>query len=335
MKAVRRERFVSLDIMITLSALETMAFFYYGSHALAVGLMCMTASLAVEIVSLRLVNRKFTADNLSCVADGLVTALMFSAVMDYRLAVVGTIFGAVIKNVFGGRENMIFSASAVSYVFLLTSWKNRLLQFPQPHTLTGVLDDIKISDLTVSASHEFNSTGKFDFSDFEILLGNFSGPCGAVSILLLIISAVILILRRDISAGAFTGFIGGTVLMACVYPVCGSVSDSVKYTLCTNMVLFSAVYIISDRRISPENNISALIYGFFISVFSYTLTSVNAQENAVVTVSLLLTPLALFLKNVEGVIKNNKNNRNIENKNNKNIEDDKNSEGGETSLERE
>ena len=82
-------------------------------------------------------------------------------------------------------------------------------------------------------------------------MGNFSGPCGAVSILLLLVAAVILIFRKDISAGAFFGTLLGTVLFAFVTPMIHSRTDSVKYSLVTNMVLFAAVYIVSDLSICP------------------------------------------------------------------------------------
>lgn len=140
-----------------------------------------------------------------------------------------------------------------------------------------------------------------DYTDFEILLGNFSGAAGSASILLLIVAAVILIFRRDISAGAFIGTIFGTGFLAYIMPVSASLTaaDSVKYSLVTNMVLFAAIYIISDKRIAPKREYYAFFYGLFIAFFSYIVLLTTAKENVIIIISVLFTPVALGFKNLE------------------------------------
>lgn len=284
--------------MLTLAALSLMQCFYYGVRAVVLSGICIAVSIAAELISLRLMKRKFTADDLTCVSDAMILSLMLPAAVDYRIAAIACVFAVVIaKNLFGGRKNMIFSPAAAAYVFLLASWKKDVLMFTAPHVHTGVFD--KASELVSSASHNFNTTGKMNATDFEILMGNISGPAGAVSILLLMVAALILLLRRDISSGAFFGAIVGTVFLAAVAPMSATVGDSVKYTLVSNMILFAAIYVISDRRIAPRHNYYAFFYGFFIAVFSYIFVLTTAKENAVMIVSVLFTPVALGLKNLE------------------------------------
>ena len=295
---VRTDRFIWIDIMITLLTLELMEYFYYGTRAVVLGTVCVGASLAAELISLKLMCRRFTADDLTCVSDALIIALMLPAAFDYKIAAAAGVFAVVAaKNVFGGRLNMIFSPAAAAYVFMYTSWKNQLLMFTEPHVHTGVFE--KAGSLVSSASHAFNISGKMDLSDFEILMGNMSGAPGAVSILLLAVAAAVLLFRRSISAGAFIGTISATVLLAAIVPAAVSRADSVKYTLVTNMVLFAAVYIIADRRIAPKRDYFAFFYGFFIASFSYILTLTTAKENSIVLVSLVFTPVALGFRNLE------------------------------------
>lgn len=295
---VRTDRFIWIDIMITLLTLELMEYFYYGTRAVVLGTVCVGASLAAELISLKLMRRRFTADDLTCVSDALIIALMLPAAFDYKIAAAAGVFAVVAaKNVFGGRLNMIFSPAAAAYVFMYTSWKNQLLMFTEPHVHTGVFE--KAGSLVSSASHAFNISGKMDLSDFEILMGNMSGAPGAVSILLLAVAAAVLLFRRSISAGAFIGTISATVLLAAIVPAAVSRVDSVKYTLVTNMVLFAAVYIIADRRIAPKRDYFAFFYGFFIASFSYILTLTTAKENSIVLISLVFTPVALGFRNLE------------------------------------
>ena len=297
-KAVKKDRLAWLDIMITLLTLELMAYFYYGTRALFTALLCMTVSAAAEFISLRIMHRRFTADDLTCVSDGLILALMLPAFIDYEIVVIAAVFMIVVaKCIFGGRRNMIFSPAAVGYIFILTSWGKELLTYPAPHDRCGIFS--KPDTLVDSASHIFNLSGKLNYSDFELLLGNFSGPCGSVSVLLLVVAAVILILRRDISAGAFIGSISGTAILAYLSPVSDIRVDSVRYSLIMNMVLFASIYIISDRRIVPRRNYYAFFYGFFTAVFAYIIVLTTAKENAVVIVSVLFTPIALSLRTLE------------------------------------
>ena len=297
-KKIKPQRFIWIDIMLTLLTLELMGYFYYGLRSVLMSGICVAVSAVSEIVSLRLMGKKFTADDLTCVSDALIIALMLPAAIDYRIAAIGSAFAVIAaKNVFGGRKNMIFSPAAAAYVFMMTSWKSQVLMFTKPHVHTDIFE--KAADLASSASHTFNTTGRMDYTDFEILMGNVIGPSGSVSILLLAVAAVILIFRRDISSGAFIGTITGTALLSILVPAAVDPADSLKYTLSANMILFAAIYIISDRRIAPEHNYYAFFYGFFIAAFSYILIITTAKENAIIIFSVLFTPVALGFRNLE------------------------------------
>ena len=294
----RKERHIWIDIIITLLALELMAYFYYGMKALMLGGVCIAVSLAAELITLRLLHRKFTADDLTCTSDGLITALMMPAAISLRIPVIACVFAVIAaKNIFGGRHNMIFSPAAAAYLFVLTSWKDQLLSCPQPYDKMGIFE--KAENVSYSASYIFNNTGKFSASDYEILLGSFAGPMGAVSILLLLVSAAVLIFRKDISIGAFAGTIFGTAFMAYVCPVISDRIASVKYVLVTNMILFAAIYIISDMRIAPQKNYYAFFYGLFIAVSAYIVMLTTGKENVIVIMSVLFTPLALAFRSLE------------------------------------
>lgn len=300
-KKIKSQRFICLDILLTLLTLSLMEYFYYGLRAVVLGCVCVGASVIAELISLRLMKRKFTADDLTCVTDALIFALMLPAVFDMKIAAIACVFAVTAaKNLFGGRKNMMFSPAAAAYVFVLASWKNSVLMFTEPHVHTGVFD--KTENLVSSVSHSFNVTGRMSVSDFELLMGNVPGSAGAVSILLLMVAAAVLIFRRDISAGAFVGTITGTALLACFVPMASSIGMSLKYTLSTNMVLFAAIYIISDRRIAPKKNYYAFFYGLFVAVFSYILVLTTAKENAIIIASVIFTPVALGLRNLENRI---------------------------------
>ena len=109
----KSDRFIWIDIMVTLLTLELMDYFYYGVRAAVLGSVCAAASVAAEMICLRLMHRKFTADDLTCVSDALILSLMLPAVLDLKIAALACVFAAVsVTNIFGGRLNMIFSPAA-------------------------------------------------------------------------------------------------------------------------------------------------------------------------------------------------------------------------------
>ncbi|MDY3213989.1 MAG: RnfABCDGE type electron transport complex subunit D [Ruminococcus sp.] len=298
LKKVKQERFVWMDIFITLLALEIMAYFYYGFRAVLIAGLCVTASFACEYLSLIAMRKKFTADNLSCINDGFIIALMMPATIDYKIPVLTCIFANIVgKNIFGGRKNMIFSPAAVGYLFALTSFGKQLLEYPNPFVKADIFNQSQ--KLVSSASHIFNTTGKLSISDYDIVMGNFSGPMGAVSILLLLISSVILLFRKDLSAGSFIGFFAGLMFMSAICPIGEGRIESAKYLLATNMTLFAGSFIISDVRIAPEKKHFSFFYGLFIALISYVLLLTSGQENIYITVAVIMTPAALALKQLE------------------------------------
>lgn len=297
-KKAKTQRRIWLDVMITLTALELMAVFCYGARAFILAVVCMAVSLVAELVALRMMKRRFTADDLSCISDGLIIALMMPAVIDFRIPALACLVAVIIaKNIFGGRQNMIFSPMAVAYIFVLTSWGKELLSYPQPYSGADLLSES--AELVHSASYTLNTTGILSASDFEILMGNLAGPMGGMCILLLAVSAAVLLFRRDISSGAFTGVIAGTIIMCILCPLSGDAIQSLKYVLSTNMVLFASIYIISDTRIAPERNYLAFFYGLFIAFASYVVLITTGQENVMIIMSVLFTPVALGMKNLE------------------------------------
>ena len=291
---------VWLDLAVTLFGLSVVSYFYYGERFLLLSGVCLGVSCIAEIICSKLMHKKF--DDFHFISDAMMISLMLPAVFSLKIAGLACIFAVIVtKNIFGGKDNMIFSPAAAAYVFMLTSWKDNLLKYPEPNTKYQAGE--KITDLVYSASHNFNMEGKTDISDFDLMLGNFSGASGTVIITVLVGSAVVLILRRDISAGAFFGTVAGTVLMAFIIPATDDMIQSAKYSLCMNMTLFSAIYIVSDRRTAPEKDYYAFFYGLFIAVISYILIITTAQENAIVIVSVIFTPVALGIKNLENKIR--------------------------------
>lgn len=298
MNVLKKYNLSLADIMITLIPLEIMAYFYYGERTVIMALVCMGVSFIADWTAIFLMKKKYTAEDFISIADGLAIALMMPASIDFKIPAISCVFAILIgKNLFGGRKNIIFSPCAIGYLFAFVTWGNKVIMYPPPDKKLD-LNPENIS-LSHSLSYYFNTTGITGVSDFDILMGNFRGAMGTVSILILIVSAIVLFLRKAISGGAFTGVMIGILFMSYVCPINEGRLESLKYVMATNMFLFSAVYIVSDKRVAPINNYYAFFYGLFTAFISYILLLTTAKENMIITVSVIMTPVALFFKEVQ------------------------------------
>lgn len=283
------------DIMITLAALELMAFFYYGIRAVWLGVFCMAVSLAAEFAVVKLRRKKFAAEDFFCLTDGLIIALMLPASINLKIAAAACLFGIIIgKNIFGGRENMIFSPAAAAYVFVSVSWGRELLSYPKPYTKLGFFG--KPDELVSSFTSTFNQSGKIEESLYEVLMGSFAGPMGTVCVLIIAVAAAVLLARRGISVFAFAGIMAASLVPALIFPYMGDINASAAGVFMTNMTLFAAVYIGSDKRIVPEKWYLALVYGIVLGAVSYGLLVQTGKENMIVPAAVMLAPLALWLR---------------------------------------
>lgn len=276
------------DILITLAALELMAFFYYGIAALWLGAVCVGISLVSDLMILRFRRKDFTVKDLYCISDGLIIALMLPAGIDWKIPAAACVFASIVKNIFGGRENMIFSPPGTAYIFMAASWATKLLAYPEPYTKLGIFGNPE--NLTESLSRQFNDSGKISATNYELLMGSFAGPMGAVSLLIIAVSAAVLIARKGISVPAFCGVIGGTAALGAIFPYMGTSLESVRGIFATNMTLFAAVYIVSDKRIAPQKWYLGLIYGILAAAVSYGLLMLTGKENSIISASVILTP---------------------------------------------
>ena len=103
----KSQRFIWIDIMLTLLTLAVMNFFYCGVRTVVLGGICVAVSLAAEIISLRLMHRQFTADDLTCISDAFILFLMLPAVIDFRMAGIACIFAAIAaKNILRTRQKL-------------------------------------------------------------------------------------------------------------------------------------------------------------------------------------------------------------------------------------
>ncbi len=93
---------IMMDMVVAMLPLYFMAFYFYGSRALMLGLVSTAAAVVSDLVCVLLEGKKPYFRDISAVVTGMLLPLMMSAATPYYVAVSASVFAIVfVKHVFG------------------------------------------------------------------------------------------------------------------------------------------------------------------------------------------------------------------------------------------
>lgn len=292
---MKAEQTICFDLMLTLVPVAFMAYSYYGARTLVLCVIAMLTCLVTDYICILLRGKKFSIEDTSSIVTGMIIPLMMPASIPYNIIILTCIVSIIIgKQVFGGRRNLVFPPAAVGFIFSAISWKNQVMLYPKPYADLDITFSVS-NTLFPSLSSIMNSTETINVLDTDLMLGNFTGPMGATCIIVLVVCAVVLMFRKSIATMTTLGVIGTVAVYSFLFPIGNSPIKFTVYQLISNMVVFGAIFIASDLRITPKSKIPRLIYGIIIGLFTCYLTRELKVENAIIYATLIACPSAMAM----------------------------------------
>lgn len=287
------------ELLLSQLTLLCVAGYYYGPRAWILGGIAALTCLVLDYFCITLRRLPFRAANLDSITTGLTLALLMPASVPYDILIISC-FAAIIigKQLFGGRQNLLFPPAAVGFLFAALSWKDELLQYPAPFTRLPLTPTVQTT-LGAPASDAFLAN-IFSFStvtkNSDFLLGLVRGPMGATPIALLLVCGAVLLLRRCISVPVTLGAAGivtGMLLLG----------NRLQPALLCNMtlhtmLLFALIFLIGDTRLAPKGT-NGVIFGMLAAGFGLYLTLALQISYGFVIVSVLLSPLGVWMRRTE------------------------------------
>ncbi|MEG0615198.1 MAG: RnfABCDGE type electron transport complex subunit D, partial [Oscillospiraceae bacterium] len=133
-------------------------------------------------------------------------------------------------------------------------------------------------------------------SDIDIILGRYIGPMGTTHIIVLIVSAVVLMFRRSISALTFCSGLTTIAVLTYIFPKFGtSPISSVYYECISGMTIFGLIFLACDYFTMPKTRSSRFLYGVIIGVITVVFRHIGTVENPIVFAVLLANPIRISL----------------------------------------
>ena len=142
---------------------------------------------------------------------------------------------------------------------------------------------------------------------FDLILGNYAGPIGATSVLILVACAMYLWMRRDITLGIPFGFLLSCALVAFFYPRVNTLGLelpwqyldirllSLKYEMLSGALIFAAVFLVNEPVTRPKNTRAHFVYGMILGFMTMMFRYFGSYDTGVCFAVLAVNALAGYL----------------------------------------
>jgi electron transport complex protein RnfD len=273
--------------------LSGISFYYYGIRALIIVFISVSVCWLTDFICIIIRKSKYNIRDISSIITGLILALMMPASIPYRIVVIAAVFSIVIgKQAFGGHKCEIFNSAAVGFLFVSLCFADNVFMYPKPFdTLTAASTVTNELSETLSGTVIMSSVPNISFID--ILLGKFCGPMGATHIMILLVAALFLILRRSVSAIVF--FTETIVVLTFSFFYNNMQIDLLPYTLGGDMLLFGIMFLSCDYSTVPKTRSSRFIYGLIVGFMIILFQYFGKAGTAIVFAVILAAPFGIEL----------------------------------------
>ncbi|MCH5191746.1 MAG: RnfABCDGE type electron transport complex subunit D [Oscillospiraceae bacterium] len=288
-------RSVSADYAVMLLAPCTVAVYRYGAKALFLIVLSIFICTLCRKIGGIVLRRSYQLRDYSAAVTGAMIALLLPASADPFMVLCAGIFAVVICVLpFGTSRNAPFSPAAAAICFLSVCWGDKMFSYPvlgAEDYFAAVREGTSITKMLI----QNNSIGRNPAMLLEVLTGGVPSAIGAGCTLALLGALVYLVIRRPKNSVATLCFLLSASLMAIIFPrVSTGRLISLVMELCGGMILFSAIFFVSNPFIMPKRLLSRAVWGFAGGIICVLIRYVSSWEEAVCFGILIMAATASF-----------------------------------------
>lgn len=242
-ESVRR---MMLDVIIALMPATIGSVFFFGMNALMLVLVTVISAVVFEAAFQKLFKRPVRIGDLSAVVTGLLLALNLPATAPWWVAVFGAGFAIIIvKEFFGGIGQNFMNPALAARAAMMASW---------PGIMTNYINTDGISAATpLAILKEGGSLPGIQ----RMIVGDIGGVIGETSVILLLIGAAYLLIRKVIDWKIPVIYI---VTTAIVLPLLGVNLNDVVYHILGGGLILGAFFMATDYASSPVTPLGRIIF---------------------------------------------------------------------------
>ncbi len=285
-------------VLLALVPLVGFSCMYYGIRPLILVLCGMFSAMLVELLCCSVARRRPTLSDGTAAVTGALIGAMMSPLTPLWVPAIGAAFAiGVAKMPFGGAGRNIFNPAAAGMAFCAICFATRIFTYPDPAQSAALpLWDTSSVITAVSPTQQLAGGGSPNLSFVTLLSGDFPGPIGSAGILILVAAALFLVVRRSSSAYILLSYLATCMLIAVLFPRAEvSAGMSVQLEMCTGLLLFCGVFLLSDPVTAPRFWLARIVYGVMAGILVMVLRYYGRFESCEFFAVLLVNSFSALL----------------------------------------
>lgn len=286
---------LNFDRAAALIALTAVAAYDYGVRIWMLFGIAAAVSLLAEYICLRIRGRRFRRRHLDAAVSGIILLMLLPPTVPVTVLIMSCIFAIIIgRGLFGGMENSVIPSATAGFCFAALNNRADITMYPAAKAVLPLNIPESLA-LTEGFSGIWNRHGTFAVADYDLVTTVPAQPVGSASVVLLIVIAVVLMLRRSASAWVILP----AAVPAVIYTLfISNLRTPLAYAAAcclTNQFLFSLIFLYGDPR-HASMTVGDLLTGLTVGLASVVLTRFCYVTDAPVYLCIMLSPVMLWVR---------------------------------------
>lgn len=246
---------IMLYVIIGLIPASLFGIYNFGLRALLLIAVTIASCAASEWVFDKIVHKKNTVPDLSCVVTGLLLALNLPVTLPWWEAVIGGVFAiVVVKCLFGGLGQNFMNPALGARCFLLIAFAADMTNFVTD-TYTGP------TPLAAMRNGEAVDT-------INMLIGRIPGTIGETSVIAILIGAIFMILMGVIDLRIPASYIVTFVVFMLLFSGHGFDGGYITAQLCGGGLMLGAFFMATDYVTRPITKRGQYVFGVLLGILT-------------------------------------------------------------------
>lgn len=282
-------------MLIMTAAAASVAVYYYGFRAIELIFLSALTAVGCEYLWCKATRKANSLYDLSSLFTGVIIALMLPASVPLWFPMVGSAFAVVVAKIpFGKTIKAPFVPAAAGLAFLIVCWPSAVFNCSAPGAeVLAASNPLFVSEPTLAHMLKVGHSLSPDwFNVFDVLVGRTPGAMGTTSMLVCMALALYLLLRYPDRWISSAGFVAACSLFAVIFPrVMSGRKMSLVMEIASGMLVFSALFFMTDPATQPHSTLSKLLYGMAGGALCMLIRYVGPYEDGSVFAVLLINAL--------------------------------------------
>lgn len=255
------------DVLIALVPAAIWSVYAFGYRSVTILLVSVIFSVLFELLYQLIMKKPLTVTDFSATVTGVLLAFCLPVTIPLWMVIIGDFFAVVIvKQLFGGIGRNIVNPAICARIFLFVSFPGAMSSFVKPESsLSAFALTLKPSDIDAVASATplaMLKQGQFPSESLlDLLFGKNAGCIGEVSVLMLLVGAIYLLVRRVITWHIPVSYILTVAIITYFFPRNSITIEFMLNELLTGGLVLGAFFMATDYVTSPATPNGRLIYG--------------------------------------------------------------------------